>query len=129
MADRRWECTIASHIEVRGDLLRYRLVFETGELPLASVTSVTYKDSFLSSTLFIHTRDGKPLEFPMDDSTKGKRVFAELKQIIEARDGAGAGSGRASGSLADEIGKLAALRDRGILTEAEFQRKKGELLG
>ena len=37
--------------------------------------------------------------------------------------------GRAEmGSLADEISKLAALRDKGILTEAEFQTQKTTLL-
>jgi molecular chaperone DnaK len=32
-------------------------------------------------------------------------------------------------SVADEIQKLAALRDRGILTDEEFQAKKKQLLG
>ena len=32
-------------------------------------------------------------------------------------------------SAADEIGKLAVLRDKGILTEEEFQAKKRQLLG
>jgi hypothetical protein len=33
------------------------------------------------------------------------------------------------GSVADEIAKLAALRDKGLLTEAEFQAQKAKLLG
>jgi hypothetical protein len=34
-----------------------------------------------------------------------------------------------SGSSADEIAKLADLRDRGVLTEEEFQRQKAAVLG
>lgn len=34
----------------------------------------------------------------------------------------------AGASLADELAKLAALRDQGILTEAEFQDQKGRML-
>ncbi|MCP9997957.1 SHOCT domain-containing protein [Streptomyces werraensis] len=34
-----------------------------------------------------------------------------------------------SGSVADELAKLAALRDQGALTDAEFQRQKQRLLG
>ena len=34
----------------------------------------------------------------------------------------------AGGSTADELAKLAGLRDKGVLTEAEFQAQKGRLL-
>ncbi|MDE2563360.1 MAG: SHOCT domain-containing protein [Sphingomonadales bacterium] len=40
----------------------------------------------------------------------------------------GASAGRAD-SVADEIAKLAALRDKGILTEQEFQAQKAKVLG
>jgi hypothetical protein len=32
-------------------------------------------------------------------------------------------------SVADELGKLADLRDRGVLSEEEFGRQKAQLLG
>ena len=38
-------------------------------------------------------------------------------------------SGSASRSVADELGKIAALRDAGVLTEAEFAQQKARLLG
>ena len=34
-----------------------------------------------------------------------------------------------TGSVADEVAKLAALRDSGVLTEAEFAAQKARLLG
>jgi len=38
------------------------------------------------------------------------------------------GGGHAVPDLADQLTKLAALRDQGILTEAEFARQKAKLL-
>jgi Short C-terminal domain len=35
---------------------------------------------------------------------------------------------RCSGSSADELTKLADLRDRGVITEAEFQQGKAKIL-
>ena len=38
-------------------------------------------------------------------------------------------AGSSSTSTADELTRLAALRDQGVLTEAEFQQQKANLLG
>lgn len=45
---------------------------------------------------------------------------------VETAPSASAGGG---GSVADEIAKLAALRDKGILTQQEFQAQKAKVLG
>ena len=37
--------------------------------------------------------------------------------------------GASSGGAADDIGKLAELRDRGVLTDEEFERAKAKVLG
>ena len=53
----------------------------------------------------------------------------KLKEIIESKMLIATTSvGASSGSTADEIEKLAALRDRGILTAEEFQSRKKSLL-
>jgi hypothetical protein len=44
-------------------------------------------------------------------------------------DAASAGPPAAEGSYLEELEKLAALRDQGIITDEEFQAKKGQLLG
>lgn len=41
----------------------------------------------------------------------------------------GVGISQASFPVADEIAKMAVLRDKGVLTEAEFQQQKTKLLG
>jgi len=52
-----------------------------------------------------------------------RQAQAEDKQFQEyVRDAAG------SGSSADEVAKLADLRDRGVITEAEFQQGKAKIL-
>lgn len=53
--------------------------------------------------------------------------FEALKDAVLARIGRAAG--QPASSAADEIEKLAALRDRGILTDDEFNQKKRQLLG
>ena len=57
-----------------------------------------------------------------------------MQQQMAAKFLAGreAGGGQATATapdVADELGKLADLRDRGVLTEAEFQQQKAKLLG
>ncbi|HEY4526569.1 MAG TPA: SHOCT domain-containing protein [Candidatus Paceibacterota bacterium] len=68
----------------------------------------------------------------MDENTVNFHVyggkneqFEELRHLVEERIG-----NHASGhSVADEIAKLSGLRDTGVLTENEFQKKKKQLLG
>jgi Short C-terminal domain len=45
------------------------------------------------------------------------------------RAGAGQASPAAAPDVADQLSKLADLRDRGVLTHAEFQQQKAKLLG
>lgn len=62
---------------------------------------------------------------------KDEHMFMRMKKEIERRMNAEAKSSQAATvpSDADEIAKLADLRDRGILTEDEFQHKKKQILG
>lgn len=58
-------------------------------------------------------------------------LLATLKAAIELADreaGAGQAATPAAPSVADELEKLAALRDKGVLTEEEFQAQKRGLL-
>lgn len=55
-------------------------------------------------------------------------IYAQKEGFEERRMRRVAGAGAAPLSVADEIAKLDALRQQGVLTEAEFQAKKIELL-
>ncbi len=61
---------------------------------------------------------------------KVREDFRKVRDIVEQRAAAARGGGKpASISLADELGKFAALRDAGVLTDAEFAEQKAKLLG
>ncbi|GGV36829.1 hypothetical protein GCM10010293_40320 [Streptomyces griseoflavus] len=66
-------------------------------------------------------------------TTRQKTAFEELRKAIEAAI-ANHHSGNPSAappppSVADELAKLATLRDQGAITDAEFQQQKQRLLG
>ncbi len=82
--------------------------------------------------LTLELNDGQEAVFfidkksPMDIKTKLSKTIMQVKQ---ANSPSGVHVQQNSGSVADEIAKLASLKDQGILTQAEFDRKKNELLG
>jgi len=57
---------------------------------------------------------------------KNNELFAEAKEIIEKKIHQTKGQ---KNSDADDLEKYAQLRDKGILTEEEFQTKKKQILG
>ena len=74
--------------------------------------------------LFQGTQDENTVMF----SKKQQPLFEQIKETVESRIGAANNSASPS-SDADELLKLAELRDKGILTENEFQKKKEQILG
>jgi putative oligomerization/nucleic acid binding protein/phospholipase D-like protein len=54
--------------------------------------------------------------------------YEAFRKFTERGGGAHAGGG-ASGSHADDLQKLADLRDRGVLSDEEFERAKAKVLG
>lgn len=61
-----------------------------------------------------------------EQATQNERHLESLKAI--ARSNTAATSGQENMSVADELEKLASLKERGILTEDEFTTKKAQLL-
>jgi ribosomal protein L7/L12 len=65
-----------------------------------------------------------PDDFVVANTADGFTVTcAKLAELIAA------GGSAAPSTVADELGKFASLRDRGVISEAEFQAQKSELLG
>lgn len=80
--------------------------------------------------------DGAVKRLDMDSGTDrlalvsvicGKSTFPPPQPELMAQ--AASAGGGASSSVADELKKLADLRDRGVLTEPEFETQKAKLLG
>jgi Short C-terminal domain/Phospholipase_D-nuclease N-terminal len=71
---------------------------------------------FLGVLIYLIARGGKMHEHDVSDAQAADEQFKAY-----VRDAAGSGS-------ADELSKLADLRDRGVITEAEFQQGKAKIL-
>lgn len=109
-------------------------------IPYTSITAVQLKKAGIvagyiqfsimggreaKSGLLQSTTDENTINF---HSTKNKK-FAEAKRIIEERISSLNQSNESKNSESDELEKFSKLRDKGIITEDEFQEKKKLLLG
>ncbi|OGY23707.1 MAG: hypothetical protein A2172_00070 [Candidatus Woykebacteria bacterium RBG_13_40_15] len=74
------------------------------------------------SGLFESTRDENSINFYSNNEK-----FEEAKKLIEER--IGEGSKPKETNFLDDLSKLAELKEKGILTEEEFQQKKKQILG
>lgn len=73
--------------------------------------------------IFEGTRDENTVMFNMDQQPAFEKLRNELQKRISSKQLAN------NLSSMEEIEKLASLRDKGIVSEDEFQKKKKELLG
>ena len=76
---------------------------------------------WLGALVYLIARGGSMTERTMKDMAAREKANRAYIQEV-----AGSGGG---GSAADELTKLASLRDRGVLTDEEFQAQKAALLG
>ena len=109
-------------------------------IALANVQAVQLKKPGLTNGyLQLTISGGKESGGGVFDATKDensvmftKRHMAEFEAVRDAIEAAVAarlrGGPTSSVDVADQIGKLAALRDQGILTDAEFTAQKRKLL-
>jgi hypothetical protein len=73
---------------------------------------------FLGILVYLIARGGKMQQRSLQQAQRQKEAFD-----AQVRQAAGASSG------ADELAKLADLKDKGVLTDAEFEAQKAKLLG
>jgi Domain of unknown function (DUF4429)/Short C-terminal domain len=131
----------------KGVLAKANYGFTCGEkrIPIASITSVQFKKLGLSNGYIqfslagsIESRRG------LRDATKDensvlfrstqRRQFEQIRDFIEAKIAERSTPSPASPlptatGVADELTKLADLRDRGVLSNEEFQTQKARLTG
>lgn len=105
------------------------------EIPLERVNDVTVTQSVLDRIVragdIVLESGGEFGQAEFDDVRKPVDVQKAIYEAAEARKGYG-GELRARGgpdAIADELAKLADLRDRGILSAEEFEARKAKLLG
>ena len=143
----RW---ISTHFVLTSD----RVIFRTGivakngiEIPLERINTIFFHQRIFERMLGLGdleiesaSKDGAQ---KFDDIKNPSSVQNEIYQQMEANEikaanrtsgginaahAAQAAPVGASASIPDQIAQLGALRDQGVLTEAEFQAKKNELL-
>lgn len=105
-------------------------------IPYANITSVQFREpgSWIAGYIQFTIKGAMEWHGPVAQDENAvvfdapADEFRDLGDFIQAKMAAAQG-GAAAPSLADELAKLAALRDQGILTEDEFATQKAKLLG
>jgi uncharacterized membrane protein YdbT with pleckstrin-like domain len=117
-------------------LTNERVITRTGviakhskEIPLETINDVTFHQGVLERVIgagdLIIESAGESGQNRFTEIRKPEAVQLEIYRMSEARKGLGRPGGP---SLADELAKLADLRDKGVLTDEEFQARKRKLL-
>lgn len=116
-----------------------RLIFRSGvlsklskEIPLERVNDVTYSQSLWerlirAGDLFIESA-GERGQSIFEDIPRPEGVQVEIYRQMEANGQRMSGVAPRAPSVLEELERLANLRDRGAVTEDEFERKKRDLL-
>ena len=135
----RWIAWISTNFVVTTDRCIYRegIIAKKGiEIPLDRINTVFFNQGIIdrmvgAGTLTIESA-GEHGEQTFEDVRNPIAVQQELYQQIEDNENRKFDRGRSPAtplSVADEIAKLAALRDDGHITQAEFESQKAALLG
>jgi uncharacterized membrane protein YdbT with pleckstrin-like domain len=99
------------------------------EIPLETINDVTFGQRIIERVLgagdLVIESAGESGQNRFTDIRHPEAVQLEIYRAAESRKGLGKPGGP---SLGDELSKLADLRDRGVLTEEEFQERKRKLL-
>src|SRR5262249_52755278 len=78
---------------------------------------------------FIEKQKAEAMKYATDAQAQAMQAAAAMRErYAQTAPPAGTGGG-GTVDVADELTKLAALRDRGVLTDAEFETEKAKLLG
>jgi hypothetical protein len=96
------------------------------EVPIVKIKSVSYKTGLFFGTIYIDTGAGTVI---LD--TVNKKCAAEVSNIlceVLAESVLSSPSSTKSAALLDQLERLSSLRDKGVLTEAEFMSQKAMFL-
>ena len=122
-------------------LTNHRLVHRTGilaksgrEIPLDHINDITYRQRIFERLIgagdVVIESAGRESQEVFEDLPKPGRIQNEIYRQIDEAKGRMADrmAGRAELSVPEQIEKLDELRRRGVLTQAEFDAKKAQLL-
>lgn len=130
----RW---VTTSLVLTNDRLIHRsgLVAKTGrEIPLDHINDISYRQHFFERLIgagdVVIESAGQKGQEVFEDLPKPSRIQNEIYRQIEAGKlrMADRMAGRRDLSIPEQIEKLDELRQRGVLTQAEFDAKKAQLL-
>lgn len=131
----RW---VTTHFALTSDRVIYRsgVIAKTGvEIPLESINAIHFEQSLVERLLGLGDLKVDSASVAgysvFDDIAHPDKVQNEIYLQMEANDQRRFSGGQqvaAPPSIPEQIEKLGDLRDRGTITEEEFQAKKAELL-
>ena len=105
------------------------------DFPYDKITSLQYQTGLLLGTLTIFA-SGNRAEIRNVAPKHNTRLFAEgvrermgVKSGVDAQQQTNGQDGQPPVDYLDQLERLGALKDKGVLTEDEFDRKKKEILG
>jgi hypothetical protein len=96
----------------------------TEDFPYSQIASVSWKSGVALGTLTVFA-GGTHAEIKNMNKNDGKAISDALRTRVGQPT---SGVPAAAIDLADQLGRLAALRDQGVLTEEEFAAQKAKLL-
>jgi hypothetical protein len=125
-------------------LIKYGVLYYgflgTKRVPVANITTINWKEpgswtvGFLelnilgeappSSMASPNVQNQNRLSFEKSEHAQ----FAELRDWIQSKMGKGSNASQTGVSVAEELTKLAALMEQGLLTQEEFDTQKAKLL-
>jgi len=99
---------------------------KTTDFPYSKISSIDYKSSFLKSKITIHV-SGNTSEYTVHDKELANKIVKFVREkLVEKDDNSNESSDK--DDVFGQIEKLSLLKEKGILTEEEFNIKKAELL-
>jgi hypothetical protein len=109
-------------------------------IPYSSIVAVQLKKAGMTAGYLQLTLQGGSeaksglMQSTTDENTvnfhsRKNKDFIEAKQRIEEKISQVSGQPQQASSDADELEKLASLKEKGIITQAEFEAKKKQILG
>jgi len=92
------------------------------------ITSVQYETGFLNAKIIVHA-SGNKAEIRNATNAQARSFGDWLREKISTKPATELAKTVPTSSVADQLEKLASLKDRGLLTDEEFSSEKKKLLG
>lgn len=116
---------LGNSVKVFVDRVEYGILFNKHSIPVSQIASVYLGMTtgiFLEPSVVIETTGGKKIKIPTFKRKELQDAIYKAQGMINSSQGQ-------NQSIADELTKLHNLKEKGIISEEEFEKQKNKLLG